>query len=161
VQIGGDLDSAERSLDAALRLNPSSPLACRQKSALRCYAGDGAEAVALTERARSLSPCDPRGPFFDGMSAAAYFVDGQYEKAIELAESSLRAYPCHASAHRGKIIALVRLGRMQEAADEAQKLLRYSPHMTVARYLASHPAGRTPAGRSWAEALREAGIPSG
>lgn len=161
VKINGDFDSAERSLEAALRLNPSSPLACRLKSVLRCYEGKGPEAVFLAERALSLSPCDPRGPFFDGVCAAAYAVDGQFEKAVELAERSLRAYPLHASAHRGKIVGLVRLGRMQEAADEAQRLLRNHPNTTVAGYLASHPAGRTPVGRGWAEALREAGIPEG
>jgi tetratricopeptide (TPR) repeat protein len=115
--------------------------------------------VALAERAQRLSPCDPRGPFFDALSAGAYVMDRQYEKAVAFAERSLRANPRHVSAHRIKIIGLVRLGRMQDAADAAKELLRRDPKMTVAGYLATHPVGRTPHGQSFAEALGEAGIP--
>lgn len=73
--IDGDFDTAARSLDAALHINPSSPLASQLKCVLSSWTGNGAEAVALAERARSLSPLDPRRPFFDGMTAAAYLVD--------------------------------------------------------------------------------------
>ena len=159
--LDGNFDAAERSFDAALGLNASSPLACQFKGILRTYRGDGAGAVALVERARRLSPCDPRAPFFDGLSAGAYLADAQYEKALELAERSLRANPRHVSAHRAKIIGLARLGRMQDAADGVQELLRRDPTITVARYVATHPAARTPVGRDWAEALREAGVPRG
>ncbi len=154
-----DFDAAERSFDASLRLNPSSPLACQLKCVLFTFCGQGPEAVALAERAQSLSPCDPRGPFFDALSAGAYVVDRQYEKAVAFAQRSLRANPRHVSAHRIKIVGLVRLGRMQEAADAAKELLRRDPKMTVAGYLATHPAGRAPHGQSFAEALGEAGIP--
>jgi TolB-like protein len=154
-----DFDAAEHSFDASLRLNPSSPLACQLKCVLFTFRGKGAEAVALAERAQILSPCDPRGPFFDALSAGAYVVDRQYEKAVEFAERSLRANPRHVSAHRIKIVGLVRLGRMQEAADAAKELLRRDPKMTVTGYLATHPAGRAPHGQSFAEALGEAGIP--
>jgi tetratricopeptide (TPR) repeat protein len=100
-------------------------------------------------------------PFFDGLSAAAYLVDAQFEKAVEFADRSLSANPRYVSAHRAKAIGLVRLGRVQEAAGAVQALLRLNPGMTVAGYLATHPAGRTPVGRDWAEALGEAGVPRG
>ena len=157
----GEFDAAERSFDASLALNPSSPLACQLKSLLRCYAGRGSEAVALAERARQLSPCDPRGPFFDALSAAAHLADSQYEKAIDLAERSLRSNPRHVSAHRARVIGLARLGRMQEAGDAVRELLTHAPTTTVAGYLATHPAARTRVGRDWAEALGEAGVPRG
>lgn len=159
--LASDFETAARSFESALDLNPSSPLACQLKSVLSCYLGDGAEAVRLAERTRSLSPCDPRGSFFDGLSAAAYLVAADYEKAVELAERSLRANPRHVSAHRSRVVGLVRLGRMQDANLAARDLLRRDPTMTVAGYLATHPAGRTPVGRGWAEALGEAGIPKG
>ncbi len=155
----GDFAAAERSFDTSLGLYPSGPLACQFKSLLRSYGGHGAEAVALAERAHSLSPCDPRGPFFDTLSAAAYSADGQYEKVIELAERSIRANPRHVSAHRAKVIGLVRLGRMQDAAEAVSELMRRDPMLTVGGYLARHPAARTAIGRDWADALRAAGVP--
>ena len=157
----GEFDAAELSFDASLALNPSSPLACQFKSLLRGYAGFGSEAVALAERARSLSPCDPRGPFFDALAAASYLADAQYEKAIEFADRSLRANPRHISAHRAKVIGLTRLGRMQEAGLAVKELLSRDPNASVAAYLANHPAARTPVGRDWAQALSEAGVPKG
>ena len=155
----GEFDAAARSFDAALELNPSSPVATQLKGVLRTYLGDGAEAVKLVERARSLSPCDPRAAFFDGLSAAAYNVDCQYEKSLEFAERSLRGNPRHVSAHRAKVVGLVRLGRIEDATNAARELMRLEPKLTVSGYLATHPAARTHVGQSWAEALGKAGVP--
>lgn len=155
----GDFDAGERNFDRALELNPSSAITTQLKSLLHVFKGEGAEAVRLSERARALSPVDPRSHFFDGLSATAYLADGQFEKAIDTANRSLRINPRHVSAHRARIIALQMSGRHSEAKVAVDELLRRDPTLTVENYVARHAAARTPLGRDWAKAMGEAGVP--
>ena len=155
----GDFEAGEASFGRALELNPSSAIATQLKSLLHVFKGEGAEAVRLSERARALSPVDPRSHFFDGLSATAYLANGDFDKAIETANRSLRVNPRHVSAHRARIIALQMSGRASEARVAVGELLQRDPSLTVEGYVARHAAARTPLGRDWAKALGEAGVP--
>lgn len=155
----GDFDDGERRFERALELNPSSAIATQLKSMVHVFKGEGAEAVRLSERARALSPCDPRSHFFDGLSASAYLVNGQFDKAIDIANRSLRVNPRHASVHRARIIALQMSGRHAEARVAVKELMQRDPNLTVESYVARHAGARTPLGRDWARALGEAGVP--
>ncbi len=156
----GDFDAAKSGFERALELNPSSAVACQLKSLMHSFMGEGDEAVTLSERARMLSPCDPRSHFFDALSAAAYLSAGEYDKAVELSEKSLRINPRHVSALRARVVALEMLGRHGAAQAAAIALLQREPELTVQSYLDRHPAARSNVGQEWAKALGSAGVPS-
>ncbi len=156
----GDFDTAEARFAAAQAINPSSAMISHLASVLATFRGDGAEAVRLTERGFALSPRDPRAPFFQTLSAGSYVAGGQYAKAVEMAEASLRRNPHHLSAHRCRVLGLQLGGRGAEARRAASDLLRVDPDLTVTGYLRTHPAGQGDLGRKLGLALEEAGIPA-
>ena len=129
-------------------------------SVLETFRGNGDAAVKLTERGYSLSPFDPREPFFQTLSAGSYVAGGQYGKAVEMAEASIRRNPRHLSAHRCRVLGLQLGNREIEARSAARTLMEIDPDLTVAGYLSSHPTGQSKLGQRLAEALKEAGVPA-
>lgn len=157
--LDGDFVTADQRFSASQAINPSSAMTHHLASVLETFRGNGAKAVKLAERGYALSPCDPRQPFFQTLSAGSYVVGGQYEKAVEMAEASLRINPQHLSAHRCRVIGLQLGGRGAEARTAATELLKVDPGMTVANYLRDHPTGQSDLGGKLGRALKEAGIP--
>ncbi|MBS0123124.1 tetratricopeptide repeat protein [Thetidibacter halocola] len=155
-----DFDLAEKRFAAAQAINPSSAMISYLASVLATFRGDGARAVELADRGYALSPRDPREPFFQTLSAGSYVAGGRYDRAVEMAEASIRHNPNHLSAHRCRVIGLQLAGRGNEARVAAKELMRLDPDMCVSGYLRQHPAGHTEAGRLWADALAEAGVPA-
>ncbi|MEM1046616.1 MAG: hypothetical protein AAGL24_10705 [Pseudomonadota bacterium] len=158
--LDGDFTKADRRFSASQGINPSSAMTHHLASVLETFRGNGTKAVKLAERGYALSPCDPRQPFFQTLSAGSYVVGGQYRKAVEMAEASLRINPRHLSAHRCRVIGLQLGGRGAEARAAATELLQVDPGITVANYLRDHPTGQSDLGRKLGRALREAGIPN-
>lgn len=158
--LNADFHAAADSFSGALMANHSSAVTCSFKSVLHTFLGEGDAAIAEAERSMVLSPCDPRRHFFDTLHSAAYLVGGSYDRAVELAEASLRVSPRHVSAQRSRIVGLDLSGRQVEARAAAQELMRLTPDMTVSSYLASHPARGTGVAEAWAEALGRSGIPA-
>jgi len=64
----------------------------------------------------------------------------------------------HASTLRVIAIASAELGQMDEARATVAELLAL-PTLTVARYIASSPAGQYNTGAMWSLALQRAGLP--
>lgn len=158
--LDSDFTAAAQRFATARAINPSSALISQLSAVLCCFTGQGAEAVALTERARSLSPRDPRRAFFAGIGAASYLVAGRWGEAVSEAEAALLLNPGHVSAMRCRVIGLQSSGRHQDAALAAQDLMSVCPRFSVSGYLRDHPAAETPVGRQWAVALGDAGIPA-
>ncbi|MEO1308367.1 MAG: tetratricopeptide repeat protein, partial [Pseudomonadota bacterium] len=154
-----DFARAEQRFAAAMCLNPSSAMIRHLASVLATSQADGPRALDLTESAYRLSPRDPRKTFFDGISAGCHVAGGRYSRAIDLAEAALQHNPLHLSAHRSRVIALQLDGQAEAAHQAAQKLLELDPDFRVGDYLNTHPAAATAAGKSWAHALGDAGIP--
>ena len=152
-------DTAFNRFDQAVELNPNDALAWLLKGTLHAFLDEGEKAVAFTERARSLSPLDPYKYYFDSLSATALIADEQYEKALIIAENSLKANNRHTSTLRSKIVALHSLGRSEEAAATAKELLKLEPNLTVSGWLNKHPAATFQTGQNWANALKASGVP--
>lgn len=152
-------DAAMDRFDEALSLDPSNPLSWLLKGTLHAFMDLGEEAVQCTDRARKLSPLDPHKYFFDSLSATAALSNQEFEKALRLADRSLKANVYHTSTRRVRTIALERMGRHEEAQRSAKTLLKLEPTLTIRRYLTQHPAANFETGRDWAEALRSAGVP--
>ncbi|MBL6615604.1 MAG: tetratricopeptide repeat protein [Reyranella sp.] len=152
-------DVAEESYEHALAANPSNAYAWLLKGTLHAFKSEGAQAVEHTERALALSPLDPHRYFYDSLAATAAVAAGNYQRAVDLAQRSLRANRKHTSTLRSMTVAQWQLGQVDAARKSAQQLLKLQPTMTVSGWLKSSPAAGYQIGRTAAEVLRKAGIP--
>lgn len=152
-------DVAEQSYERAIAVNPSNALAWLLKGTLHAFKSEGEQAVEHTERALALSPLDPHRYFYDSLAATAAAAAGRFERALELAERSLRANRKHTSTLRVMTVAQWQLGRRDEARRTVQELLKLQPSLTVSGWLRSSPAAAYPIGRIAAEIWRKAGVP--
>ncbi len=152
-------DVAEESYEHALLANPSNAYAWLLKGTLHAFKSEGAQAVEHTERALSLSPLDPHRYFYDSLAATAAIAAGNYTRALELAQRSLRANRKHTSTLRSMTVAQWQLGQVDAARKSAQELLKLQPTMTVSGWLKASPAAGYQIGRTAADVLRKAGIP--
>ncbi|MEO0865076.1 MAG: hypothetical protein AAFY39_10920, partial [Pseudomonadota bacterium] len=95
-----DFDTAAQRFDGALEINPNESLAWLLKGSLMAFTGDGSSAVAATIKARSLSPIDPFGYYYDSLASTAHLSAENYERALEYADRSLAVNDRHVSTHR-------------------------------------------------------------
>jgi adenylate cyclase len=153
------LDIAEQRYAAALQVNPNESLAWLFKGTLHAFRGEGPLALAGARRALRLSPLDPLRYYYDSLASTAALSAGRYDQAITLAQRSLRANCTHTSTLRALAIAQWQSGRAEDAKKTVGDLLRLEPTLTVRRYRERSPGGAYETGKSWADALRSAGVP--
>lgn len=153
-----DPETAERRFDAALHINPNESLAWLLKGSLKAFTGEGTAAVEATLRARSLSPIDPFGYYYDSLASTAHLATENYDRALDYADRSLAANNRHLSTHRAKIVALHFLGRAEDARAAATTLQQQFPNFSIGQYRRSHPATEYTLGRHAIEALAASGI---
>jgi adenylate cyclase len=153
------LDVAEQYYAQALQSNPNDSLAWLLKGTLHAFRDEGKEAMRHTRHALKLSPLDPLKYYFDSLAATAALSAGQYRRALQLSESSLRLNRTHTSTLRAMITALWHLERHEEARKVASELSRIDPGFRVSSYLERSPTAPYALGRSVASALEGAGIP--
>lgn len=154
-----DLDAADVALDQALALNPNEAWAWLFKSVVATFRGNADEGWACSTRAANLSPLDPQRHYFDGLRASAAVSAQRWEDAERLARRSLAVNSHHLPTLRGLVIALVQLGRLDEATLHGREVVRLDPEFTLRAYLAAAPPGGVEARRRNVDALRQAGLP--
>lgn len=155
-----ELDVASARYHAALDINPNESLSWLLTGALMAFQDRGQEAIESAEKARHLSPIDPFGYYYDGLSSTAYLAAEEYERALDLANSSLTGNDRHLSSLRAKITALHFLDRGAEAREAAADLMRRQPDFRVNEYAKAHPSSGQALGQRAVEALRAAGVPT-
>jgi TolB-like protein len=155
-----DLDAAERRLAQALASNPNEPLAWLWTGITHAWRGRGDEAVQCTDRALSLSPLDPMSYFFNSLASTANLIGERYERAIELAERSLRENCLHTPTLRTLAVAQVLSGRVQQARETVRRVRELEPGLTVAAFRARYPGRDSPQFARFAAALQAAGLPA-
>lgn len=155
------LDVALQRYELAISVNPNDSLAYLLKGTLHAFTGDGTQAIRDTQRALRLSPLDPHRYFYDSLAATAALSAGRYDRAIELAQRSLRANRMHSSTLRAMAIAQVLSDQLEGARRTVAQLMKIESNLTVASYLKRHPAAEYETGKIWAEALGKAGVPHG
>ena len=153
------LDVAEDQYAQALRINPNDGLAWLLKGTLHAFKNEGKKAIEYTQRALKLSPLDPHRYFYDSLAATAALSAGHYERAIELANRSLRANRTHTSTFRALAISQWQLGLHDDARKTVAELIQLEPSLTVTRYRERHPSGGFETGKIWSNALLAAGVP--
>jgi adenylate cyclase len=155
-----DLDAAELRLAQALAANPNEPLAWLWSAMTHAWRGIGAEAVPRAERALSLSPLDPMNYYFNSLAGTANLVGEHYDRAIELANRSLRENCLHTPSLRCLAVAQVLSGRIEEARNTVCRLRELEPALTAAAFRERYPGRDSPQAARFAEALRAAGLPA-
>ena len=108
--------------------------------------------------ARQLSPIDPFGYYYDGLTSTAYLAAENYEQALELANRSLDGNDRHLSTMRAKITALHFLGRGDDARAAAEDMMRRAPDFNLDEYASRHPAAQHGSGKRVVTALSAAGV---
>lgn len=154
------LDVAEQLYAQALQSNPNDSLAWLLKGTLHAFRDEGKEAVRHTRHALKLSPLDPLKYYFDSLAATAALSAGQYQKALQLAERSLRLNRTHTSTLRVMITSQWYLGREEEARRAAADLMHLDPAFRVSTFRERSPAAGFKTGESVARALEGAGVPT-
>jgi class 3 adenylate cyclase len=155
------LDVALQRYELAISVNPNDSLAYLLKGTLHAFQGEGEQAVRDTQRALRLSPLDPHRYFYDSLAATAALAAERYDRAIELAQRSLRSNRMHTSTLRAMAIAQWLSGKSEDARKTVAELLKIEPTLTVETYLSRHPAADYDTGKLWAKALGDAGVPEG
>ena len=155
------LDTAMSRYELALSVNPNDSLAYLLKGCLHAFRGEGRLALKDSQHALRLSPLDPQRYFYDSLAATAALAAGRYDRAIDLAQRSLRANRTHASTLRALTIAQWLGGHREDARKTAAELMRVEASLTVSGYLRVHPAADYETGKTWAKALGDAGVPQG
>jgi adenylate cyclase len=157
--IDKDLISARKSYMHALDVDRSSPWAWLYLGALESFEGNGKAAVDACLEAIACSPIDPTRHLFYAIAASAAFTNQEYNRAIEWGNKSRRYDRYHASTIRTLTMSLALSGRVDEARQMKDELIKIEPTLSIKSYLARAPSANFDIGKRCAEGLRLAGIP--
>ena len=147
-------------LDRALEACPNSPLAWVLSAANLAYLGRGAEAVRHGEQGLQLSPFDQGRAYQYSFLAIAHYANGSYEESLTWARLSVAENPFYTSVRRSVIVALAGLGRLEEAREEAARLLELEPDFRLGAYARVRlPYQHAALRQGCMEHLRAAGLP--
>jgi Flp pilus assembly protein TadD len=90
------------------------------------------KAIEQFTRAMRLSPRDPdTGRALCGL-AFANLIRGSNDEGLQWSQKALQELPNLTVAHRAQILALVRLNRMDDARETAQRMIALDPGFTIA-----------------------------
>jgi TolB-like protein/Flp pilus assembly protein TadD len=153
------LDIAKERYELALLTNPNDSLAWLLKGTLHAFKNEGQQAVSCTQRALKLSPLDPHRYFYDSLSATAHLAAHQFDRALKLAQRSLRSNCTHTSTLRALAIAQWQLGHRDDARRTVGRLMQLEPHLTIRRWRERSPAAEYKIGEEWASVMQQAGVP--
>jgi adenylate cyclase len=92
-RLRGNHDAALKAFNEAIRIDPNLAKAYAQAANEMVFTGDARGAIPLAEKAAKLSPLDPSIGVFLWVKGRAYFTLGDYPKAIEALEESVRLRP--------------------------------------------------------------------
>jgi adenylate cyclase len=154
-----EYDTALLYFDRALSACPNSSLAWILSSATLAYVGRGDDAVKHAEQGLRLSPCDRDLFHYYGCMALAHYANGDFEEVVKWARMSESENAAYTANLRYMIGAFVALGRLAEAREAVERLLRHEPDFHFRR---NYPwsAFRDPeVNRTHTERLRIAGLP--
>ncbi len=121
---GGDLDAASAALNRALRLHPNSAQALHSLGFVHMWSGDTERAIDCFVRAIRISPRDQEMGYILHGLGTAYLMCGRDVDALEAGLRAVEQMPKHGSSHRVLIVALARLGRIEEAQAATARLLK-------------------------------------
>ncbi len=157
--MGGSIETALLASQRALTLNPNGYLALVHNGWIQCIAGDPGAAIDPFTRALRASPRDPFGGFCEAGLGVAYRDLGQPQEALGWAQRAIMSLPLLASGYRTAAVALVDLGRLDDARDQVARLLKARPREHVRPAFVRRHNRNEATAKAWIAALRRAGLP--
>jgi TolB-like protein len=127
----GDLETGIAECETAVRLNPNLAVAHHELGFVLVHAGRSAEALSCFDKAIRLSPNDPSRWNFFLLKGATQSHLGEHESAIGNLKTAARLRPTSFWPHLFFAVALVGLGRMDEARAAIQEALSRNPDITL------------------------------
>jgi TolB-like protein/cytochrome c-type biogenesis protein CcmH/NrfG len=155
---GRRFDDALAEFESALRLNPNFSLAQCYYCVTLAYSGRWQEAEQAVHRALRLSPRDPLSALYYGAASYAQFVGRNYDKAMELARTSIRLRGGFTGAHRVLVAAAGMAGQAEVAAAALQELRRAQPDISLAWITERMPIRLDADREHYLEGFRRAGL---
>ena len=153
-----DQPTALNAFEQALALSNSNIFALCCSALILSFMGRTELAVERAQRALRLSPFDSLNYLSYNALAISYFLTNRFEDMLNAARRSVQSNPRFSVCHLFLAAALVRLGRQQEAAEAAQRVVALDPAFTIGRFAvtaAIEPAVFTLLADAW----RAAGLP--
>jgi adenylate cyclase len=137
--VGRDFDGALSAVDRALFINTNLAPAYGASGWVRIYVGELETAIEHLHRAFRLSPLDPESYLvFSGLGWALAQL-GRPEEALGWATRCVQEHPAWSTGHRAQIIALIDLGRKEEAKAAGRRYMELYPDFRLSAYRAQIP----------------------
>ena len=130
-------DMALEAAQKAVLARPSCDLSYVAKANILTYLGRPTEAIDLAKFAIRLAPVYP--PFFQKTLAAAFYGNGQYEKAIASAKKVLESDNDNLDAFLILASAYAATGEHKEASKAAREVKRIKPDFSLEKYAKTQP----------------------
>jgi adenylate cyclase len=155
--LGNDFELARTLLDQAVILNPNSAEVLGRSAIVHALMGHIEQTVEHTERAIRLSPFDPLRRLGFRAVSVANFMTGNYEQSAAWAQRAIQASPRFLVSYALLTASYVRLGRILEAKEVAQRATAIYPNINWST-LAAAAVPPMEHRQNMISALREAGL---
>jgi TolB-like protein/Flp pilus assembly protein TadD len=153
LQYEGRWDEAQGCFDAAVRLNPNDAEILAKLSDFMCLSGRPHEAIECATKALRLNPHPPGLIYW--FLGQAQVAAGKYEEAVSTLK---REETYRTTSRRDLCVALVKLGRVSEAHEEAELFMLSHPGWricTIEFEVFKNPQDK----QFWIDGYRAAGLP--
>ena len=155
----GNYEAAMEAAKSAVKLNPYDMGARGVLGICHLVIGEHREAIELFSAAVQRGNSDPRYKWA-ALNAFSHYLLGQYDASLSWAREALYLNPNHLQVLAVRAAALAQLGRTEEAAMAAERLLSSYPGLTVERHLRNFRWKRPTDIAHYREGLSKAGVPS-
>jgi TolB-like protein/Flp pilus assembly protein TadD len=153
-------ERARELFSRSLLVNPNSAMALTLAGWIETMCGNQRTGREMVERAQRINPRDPRGWLMSGVMAIAAVIDENYAEALRWAEQALAQNQRFAVALRVVAVAFVKLGQLDRAREAVKQLLEIEPKLTISGFFARIPVPLESMAKTYADALKEAGLPA-
>jgi adenylate cyclase len=154
-----DATGAMTQLDNAVRINPSEALAWLYKGLIHSYQAEAPQALLAAEKALALTPVNPMRHYYESLAASCALGALDFDRAITLAQSSLRMNRLHPSTYRALAIAQALSGRVDDGKKTLEQLLQLTPGYRQKDFLERSGFATGVHATTFTQALAEVGLP--
>jgi adenylate cyclase len=152
-----EYDKAVSEAKQAVSLNPNGAYALSALGYITCLTGDPKKGITLTKKAIRLNPIPPSRDYH--ILGLAYRMTGQYEKAIEILNHSLKIDPEALTPYITLASCYIELNQFENARKAAKKVLEIEPHFSLEYHQITFPVKDQALLNKHIDALRKAGLP--
>lgn len=157
--LAGDFPTSSSLHDRAIEQNPYLPAAWGLSALSLAYQGALDEAERRFKHYKYLSPFDAQAFMIESGGAMIALLRRDHAAAAAAGRIVTQTKPSYLPGYKPLLAALGHLGRGEEAAAVAGRLLALEPDFTVEQFFARHPLAPQGLRDHYAEGLRRAGLP--